>query len=510
MKVQKQYFLLMLHLLVALNSTAQKEDYVWLQGYDSKYGYNQNLNHWFGISKFDFNDDTLKVSYDSLGISFYRANTSFCNNDGNLIFYTNGMQIRNGLDEVIENADSLNWGAYATHVNTLAYELGYATTQGIFALASPSFTSQYYVVNTYIDTNMGGTLVRNVRYHLLDMNQNAGHGELIQRDVNILQSVLALEMAAIRHGNGRDWWIIARQQNSNCYHRILLDPTGIHELPNLYCGGGYMPQNDLGAFAVSPDGSKVAHLTTYYGINIFDFDRCNGELSNPINIPVQNDTVWTAGGLAISPNGRFLYAGMVLHVRQYDLQAPDIAASMDTIAVYDGSQNPFGSYFQTMQLGPDGKIYESCGNSETVYHVINYPDKKGDSCEFVQHGIDLPSYCLGVPYFPNYRLGALPGSPCDTLGTSISQPTTRNPQLTIFPNPATEFVVIDYATAADWSKGELHLFIYDTKGAVTHHQPLPMYSGFQKIACTQWPSGVYQATIKRGETTIAVGRVVKQ
>ncbi|MBL7779121.1 MAG: T9SS type A sorting domain-containing protein, partial [Chitinophagales bacterium] len=110
---------------------------------------------------------------------------------------------------------------------------------------------------------------------------------------------------------------------------------------------------------------------------------------------------------------------------------------------------------------------------------------------------------------PNYRLGALPNSPCDTLGTSISQPTTRNPQLTIFPNPATEFVVIDYATAADWSKGELQLYVYDTKGAVIHEQPLPMYSGFQKITCTQWPIGVYQVTIKRGETTIATGRVVK-
>jgi hypothetical protein len=164
----------------------------------------------------------------------------------------------------------------------------------------------------------------------------------------------------------------------------------------------------LDYYASSPDGRKVAHVMTNYGLEIFDFDRCTGKFSNPISIPYPQiaDSTWIGLGLAFSPSGRFLYFGMTQYVFQYDLWATNIPASVDTVAIYDGFEAPFGSYFATMQRGPDGKIYESCGSSEYVLHVIEEPDKKGDSCKFLQHGLKLPSYCLGVPSFPNYRLGA--------------------------------------------------------------------------------------------------------
>ncbi|MBL7778592.1 MAG: T9SS type A sorting domain-containing protein [Chitinophagales bacterium] len=507
--MQKLFFIFLL--FCCHTSLSQKEDYRWLSGYESEFGYDSVWGGYFGISHLDFNQTPRSITYDSLGIYFNCTNVSYCNADGNLLFYSNGIHVRNGLDAKIENADSLNWGPYLYLVYPYLIKRGYLTTQGILALPDPANKDQYYIINTYLDSSATWiVVVDEVRYHLLNMAANAGLGTMVEKNKTILNSILAWEMAAIRHGNGRDWWIIVREQGANCYHLLLLDHTGIKELPNLYCGGTDMYRGDVGAFATSPEGSRVAHLTSFNGVNLFDFDRCSGELSNPINLPIYNaDTGWAPGGAAFSPNGRFLYISLTRLVLQYDLQAPDIAASVDTVAVYDGFQAPFGSYLYTMQLGPDGKIYESCGNSETVYHVINQPDKKGDSCEFVQHGIQLPSPSLGVPNFPNYRLGALPGSPCDTLSTGLSSSPSGRIEVGLYPNPASEYLVIDYA-GVDWSKGELQLFIYDTKGAVIHQQPLPMYSGFQKITCTQWPSGVYQATIKRGETTIATGKVVKQ
>ncbi|MBL7778584.1 MAG: T9SS type A sorting domain-containing protein [Chitinophagales bacterium] len=498
-------------LLCHLFTLCQKEDYVWLQGYNSEYGFDTATNKWLGITKFDFNHQPMQMSYDSLGIYFNRTNVSYCNADGNLLFYSNGIHVRNGLDAKIENADSLNWGPYIYLQNPTVMKRGYSPPQAILALSNPSQPNQYFIINTYLDTSsVFGLVVDAVKYHILDMNSNAGLGRMVEKNKTVVSSMIAMEIAATRHGNGRDWWIIARQQGANCYHRLLLDNTGIKEIPDLYCGGTDTYIGDVGAFAISPDGSKVAHSTGYNGVNLFDFNRCNGELSNPVNLAVNNsDSSWFPAGAAFSPNGRFLYVSLLRHVIQYDLQAPDIAASVDTVAVYDGHQAPFASLFFTMQLGPDGKIYESCGNSETVYHVINQPDKKGDSCEFIQHGIDLPSYCLGVPHFPNYRLGALPGSPCDTLSVGTRDEGREPRAIQVYPNPASEYVVIDYA-GVDWGKGALHLYIYDAKGAVVHEQPLPMYSGFQKITCTQWLSGVYQATVKRGEATIATGRVVKQ
>ena len=50
-------------------------------------------------------------------------------------------------------------------------------------------------------------------------------------------------------------------------------------------------------------------------------------------------------------------------------------------------------------------------------HVIHSPDLPGSDCRFEQHGVQLPTLNnTTLPNFPNYRLGPLDGSPCDTLG----------------------------------------------------------------------------------------------
>src|SRR5690606_11461383 len=69
-----------------------------------------------------------------------------------------------------------------------------------------------------------------------------------------------------------------------------------------------------------------------------------------------------------------------------------------------------------MELMPDGKLY-CLGNNSHHLHVIEYPDRKGDSCLVRQHYVELPNHYTGsIANFPNYRLGPIDGSPCDTLG----------------------------------------------------------------------------------------------
>ena len=49
--------------------------------------------------------------------------------------------------------------------------------------------------------------------------------------------------------------------------------------------------------------------------------------------------------------------------------------------------------------------------------VIHQPNLPYPDCMVEQHGIKLPTYnSASLPNFPNYRLGPLDGSPCDTLG----------------------------------------------------------------------------------------------
>ena len=50
-------------------------------------------------------------------------------------------------------------------------------------------------------------------------------------------------------------------------------------------------------------------------------------------------------------------------------------------------------------------------------HVMNFPNRQGIQCDFRQRAIELPYYTFGAnAYYPNYRLGPVDGSSCDTLG----------------------------------------------------------------------------------------------
>jgi hypothetical protein len=93
-----------------------------------------------------------------------------------------------------------------------------------------------------------------------------------------------------------------------------------------------------------------------------------------------------------------------------------------------------------MQLGPDGKIYAACASGVKSFHVIHNPDEKGLNCDYQQHGVALPTYnAFSIPSFPNFRLGPLDGSSCDTLGLNNrpiswwrSEPDTLTPLLVNF------------------------------------------------------------------------------
>jgi hypothetical protein len=103
----KQTIYIWLMLLGSIGLTAQRNDYVWIGGYDS---YSKRdttkLNNSWGISKLDFNQTPRSVTYDSLGMNFARAVVSYSDDSGKLLFYCNGFQLRNKWDELIQYGDT--------------------------------------------------------------------------------------------------------------------------------------------------------------------------------------------------------------------------------------------------------------------------------------------------------------------------------------------------------------------------------------------------------------------
>ncbi|MCB0535159.1 MAG: PKD domain-containing protein [Saprospiraceae bacterium] len=122
-------------------------------------------------------------------------------------------------------------------------------------------------------------------------------------------------------------------------------------------------------------------------------------------------------GAAISPNSQYLYIANGIWLHQYDLQADNILTSEILLGTYDGYMSPVNTFFFLLQLAPDGKLYMNSAATVNTMHIVHQPDLPGVACRFEQHGVQLPTLNnWSMPNFPNYRLGPLDGSPCDTLG----------------------------------------------------------------------------------------------
>jgi hypothetical protein len=332
---------------------------------------------------------------------------------GQFLFHTNGRAIRNRLHQIMENGDSINPGVIWS-----AVPFGYPGISGGFVLPVPSKNNQYFLIHTSLEDDLLYPYFPLVNYSLIDMNQNNGLGKVIEKNIKIAEGELPSPVA-IKHGNGRDWWLIIGDYISKSYKTYLVDPNGIQHVtdqqitPDAFTslGGAY--------HKASPDGRFFVNNDANTGLWIYDFDRCSGKLSNPRLLPYQPPTFYTSTN-AFSADSRFLYLGTHLLVYQLDMQTidhPEIA--MDTIARHDGGSSPnlpSVTWFSLPELAPDDKIYYQAFYWTTAFHTIHRPELPLLAADYSQRSLITPRFKYQTRcYFPSYRLGRALDSPCDTL-----------------------------------------------------------------------------------------------
>jgi hypothetical protein len=452
---------------------AQRHNAVWM------FGYGGTLEK----SKLDFNVEPPEVSLEFFETSFLATNMSYCDNEGDLIMYSNGLNIVDSLHQEIINGDSLNAGEVADDNPG-----GYTVPQGGFFLPFPENDKKVILFHSRLKKE-GALLVSELLYSIIRLD-TLPVPMVIGKNKLLLPTPIQ-SSTAVKHANGRDWWIIVPEKWSKKYTILLIDPNGI-SIAEEYLATEQDTVNISNAGKVfSPDGNTYACFDNLTAVNIFNFDRCEGKLSGYRSISF-DEPLYPGGGLAISPNSRYLYFNSDIHIFQIDLWSNDLESSLDTVATYDGYQSPLASTFYFSQLGPNGKIYLVCSNLETVLHVIHKPDLPGESCEVEQHGIQLPNTNgLSIPHFPNYRLGALDGSPCDTLGVvSIDRlPTKDSTVFKIFPNPSSSDITVQVRSEEFSSAGYGELQIFDSNGILVSHTMLN--KRLFNVNVSHLPTGVY-------------------
>lgn len=466
-------------------------------------GYNGNIiEEPYGGVDLNYISGVEAVSTVDRDMNYNRTVANITDETGNLLFSTNGVRIADATGNTMENGDGLNPSWYTSVMSV--HPDGLLIPQADLILPKPGPPGIYYLFHGTVDT------VPNARAFYLylttvDMSLNGGLGAVVSKNQVLVNDTLNPgRIMAVRHANGRDWWVFCFRAYSNVFHRLLVTPQGVSVDGEQAIGVGHLP--GLGQACFSPDGSRYANYIGYFGdLEVFDFDRCTGLFSNPLHSTIPFNGSNTIGGLAFSPNGRYLYVTPVLDVYQYDTEAPDFTASQVHIAHWDSTYSPsppFATMFDMAQLAPDGKIYISTGNSGLVLHVINYPDSAGLACGMVQHGVALPRINMNsLPNHPNYHLGAVDGSVCDSLGLGAGiAPLSlgEGPGVRAYPNPNTGRFTLSFPANAQvgW------LEVRNLAGQVVLRERLPQWSTVHVVELEGHAAGMYNCTLRWGVETM--------
>ena len=140
-------------------------------------------------------------------------------------------------------------------------------------------------------------------------------------------------------------------------------------------------------------------------------------------------------------------------IYQYDVTAANIAASVIKVAgVPDGDNLAHGFLFA--QLAYDQKIYiASAGATPLSFHTISAPDSEGVACNVQLNSIYPPyGYDNTLPNYPNYRLGPVTGSVCDSLIAGIENINSFQYKLSVYPNPSKEIFHLQFNDVREQTK----------------------------------------------------------
>ncbi len=451
----------------------------------------------------DFRGDTMQIRKKfGPGPPIFRMNGSLCDEAGNLLFYSNGCSIIDTAHTKIEGAEIINFGP-DYYTNQCFMDLGSPMISGLISLPIGekdflTFHLRYERINTII--------VDHFLYSSVSLDEN---NEL---QTNFVDSLIVENndngfyfggMASVRAGNGLDWWLIQPEKSTNKYYKIYASADSVYTHHTQEIGVVSTNQeNGTGDATFSPDGTKYARYLPQSDLRIFDFDRCTGEFTNPLHIPIQDiaDSLWSTS-VAFSASGKYLYLGSNDFVYQLDMEVDDIAASRTTVAVYDGfTSSGLSTRFGQMELGPDGKIYMACPAGRRVLHVIEYPDSAGVACQVNQHKffIEDAAFSGSLPNFPNFRLGPV-DPPCELVSTVDVLPLVS---FEVYPNPADEEVFVEMENLRDdWS-----FQLYNAQGQLM--QSGKIRDRITAISTLSYPTGLYVMQLRSEEGDAASRNII--
>lgn len=286
---------------------------------------------------------------------------------GDLLFYTNGISVWNRNHSIMPNGSGLLGGSAALTSSTTA----------ALIVPRPGNLDQFYVFTVDEAFGAGG-----LRLNVVDMTLNAGLGDVVNGQKNILIENNTYEKLGYAPRTAGGYWLVA-QKTDNVYCAWPITSTGIGQAVVSIAGAG--TSNPSGWIKFSGDYTKMASVNPFGGVDLHVFDPLSGTIQSldTLSLPCCGSVY----GLEFSPSGRFLYASSIgKGVFQFDLTA----ASVNGSAVYLGANS---DNVASLQLGPDCIVYAAGAGALAS---IPYPDSLAPNCGFVLSAANVGT-AYGLP-----------------------------------------------------------------------------------------------------------------
>ena len=313
---------------------------------------------------------------------------SMSDENGNLLFYTNGVSVYNRLHQVMSNGDNLDGNISSTQ---------------LCIVPMPGNDNLFFIFTAGCIEN---NFAPGYKYSIVDMSADNSNGMVVNKN-NVLWPSATERITAARHSNGTDVWVITNDNNSNIFRAWLITCSGIQLTPVVSTIGSVLDQYisiNGGVLKVSPDGKylcqtnfplfdEILHVPNFF--QLFDFDNSTGIISNDRSIAFPDAQI---SFCEFSPDSKLLYL-----TRPNDKKMDQLEITLPTIAVIKASRISFDTNlpFYGIQSAPNDKIY--LVQPSVSLSVINRPNVKGLSCNFREDQVDISpgSSFLGLPSFIN-------------------------------------------------------------------------------------------------------------
>jgi hypothetical protein len=307
--------------------------------------------------------------------------SSISNQFGDLLFYTNGINVWDRNHILMPNGSGLLGG--------------FSSTQSVQIIPKPGSSSTYYIFTTDDEGGADG-----LRYSEVEMSLNGGFGDVVVAAKNIaLHTPVAEKLTALIHANGCDVWLIAHGWNNDEFLAYHISSAGVNTTPEVSNAGtafGFtgLQSTEAGQMKASPDGKKLAMAirnaavspnTKSDAFEIYDFNTATGAVTNAQTLAAGMSTV--AGellapyGVEFSPDNSKVYVSSEFRgIYQYDLQAGSLTDIINSQTLITSAGTGQQSFYYALQLAPDSKIYVA---TNTDYlGVIASPNALGLSSDY--------------------------------------------------------------------------------------------------------------------------------